>query len=240
MYNRSAAIYDAIYHGMGKDYAAEAARLEALVRQYKQSDGNSLLDVACGTGCHIAHLREKFQVEGLDYSEEMLAEARAKYPDIAFHHADMAEFDLGRTFDVITCLFSAIGYAQSLPRLFQTANAFARHLRPGGVALAEPWFGPGILDPGSVHASFVDEPELKIARMNLTRLEGRLSFLDFHYMVGTPAGIENFCETHVMGIFTDDEYRQAFEQAGLQVVHDEAGLDGRGLWIGIKPLEASA
>ncbi len=234
MYNRSAAIYDAIYQAMGKDYAGEAQKLLAFVRQYKRSEGNSLLDVGCGTGGHISYLQKHFDVQGLDGSDEMLAEARHKYPDVRFHRADMANFELDQRFDVITCLFSAIGYAQTLPRLAQTAAAFARHLKPGGLALVEPWFGPGILDTGGVHATFVNEPDLKIARMNVNRVEGSLSFLDFHYMVGTPAGVEEFCETHVMGVFTDEEYEQAFKQAGLEVTHDKEGLDGRGLWIGVR------
>lgn len=233
MYTRSAAIYDAIYHAMGKDYEGETRKLEALIREHQRFAGNCLLDVGCGTGAHIAYLRGKFRVEGLDSSAEMLALARAKYPDIHFHQADMADFDLGHRFNVITCLFSAIGYAQTLPRLFQALGCFARHLEPGGVVLAEPWFGPGILDTGKVHAVFVDEPELKIARMNINRVEGRRSFLDFNYLVGTPGGIENFCETHELGIFTDDEYQQAFMSAGLKVIHDEQGLDGRGIYIGM-------
>ncbi len=232
MYARSAAIYDAIYHAMGKDYAGEVRKLKAFIREHKRSAGNSLLDVGCGTGGHIAYLRENFHVEGLDNSAEMLALARTKYPDVIFHQADMADFDLGHQFDVITCLFSAIGYAETLPRLFQMLASFARHLKPGGVVLAEPWFGPGVLDTGKVHAIFVDEPELKIARMNINRVEGRRSFLDFNYLVGTPDGIENFFETHELGIFAEDEYQQAFTDAGLRVIHDEQGLDGRGIYIG--------
>lgn len=234
MYNRSAAIYDAIYSSMGKDYEGEARKIEAFVQQYKRSEGNALLDVGCGTGGHIAYLQEKFRVEGLDNSDEMLAQAQQKYPDVGFHRADMADFELGRLFDVITCLFSAIGYAETLPRLSQTISTFARHLKLGGVALVEPWFGPGVLDTGGIHGVFVDEPELKIARMNVNRVEGRLSFLDFQYLVGTPGSVENFCETHVLGVFTNDEYQQAFTDAGLRVLHDEAGLDGRGLYIGIR------
>ena len=49
MYNRSAIIYDAIYRAQGKDYAAEAQKINMLiVRQYKRYNGRSLLDVACG------------------------------------------------------------------------------------------------------------------------------------------------------------------------------------------------
>lgn len=234
MYKRSAAIYDAIYQSMGKDYAGETRKLVALIRQHKHSEGNSLLDVGCGTGCHITYLREEFFVEGLDISEEMLIAAKEKYPDVHFHHADMVDFDLGRPFDVITCLFSAIGYVETLPRLSQAISTFEKHLKPGGVALVEPWFGPGVLDTGKVHAIFVDEPELKVARMNTNWVEGSLSYLDFQYLVGTPAGVEHFSETHALGVFTDEEYQAAFRNAGLSVYHDEEGLDGRGIDIGIK------
>jgi ubiquinone/menaquinone biosynthesis C-methylase UbiE len=234
MYNRSAAIYDAIYHATGKDYAGEAETIRGLIRKYGRSAGNSLLDVGCGTGGHIASMRGEFEVEGLDNSQEMLAEAKEKCPDVSFHLADMADFELGHRFDIITCLFSAIGYVQTLPRLSQAISTFARHLQPGGVAIVEPWFGPGVLDTGKVHAVFVDEPELKIARMNVTRVEGRRSYLDFQYLVGMPGGVESFCETHMLGIFTDEEYQQAFRDAGLRVLHDGVGLDGRGLYIGIR------
>jgi SAM-dependent methyltransferase len=234
MYNRSAEIYDAIYRSQGKDYAGEAGKILALVQMYKRSQGRSLLDAGCGTGAHLPYLREAFDVEGLDYSEHMLAMARAKHPDVCFHHADMVDFQLDHRFDVITCLFSAIGYVGTLRRLSQAISTFARHLTPGGVALVEPWFGPGILDTGEIHATFVNEPELKIARMNINRVEGRLSYLDFEYLVGTPRGIEHFHETHALGVFTDEEYLQAFKDAGLEVVHEKEGLDGRGLYIGLQ------
>ncbi|MBI1794285.1 MAG: class I SAM-dependent methyltransferase [Chloroflexi bacterium] len=234
MYNRSAIIYDAIYRAQGKDYLAEAEKLRALIKQCKRSDGKSLLDVACGTGNHLAYLQENFDVEGLDNSKEMLDIAQNKFPNLNFHLADMADFEIAHSFDVIACLFSAIGYAQTFPRLTQTIKTIARHLRPGGVAIIEPWFGPGDLDTGKVHATFVDEPELKIARMNINRVEGNISFLDFHYMVATPKGVEYFTETHALWLFTPDQYQKAFEEAELKLIRDEEGLDGRGLYIGLK------
>ncbi len=44
----------------------------------------------------------------------------------------MESFDLAKEFDVITCLFRAIGYVRTLPALEATLRNFARHLRPGG------------------------------------------------------------------------------------------------------------
>jgi len=234
MYNRSAIIYDAIYRAQGKDYAAEAQKINMLIQQYKRSDGRLLLDVACGTGNHLAYLQEDFDTEGLDHSEEMLSIARNKFPNLHFHLADMVDFEIDHSFDVITCLFSAIGYVQTLPRLNQAMRTIAKHLRPGGMTIIEPWFGPGDLDAGKVHATFVDEPELKVGRMNINRVEGNMSYLDFHYVVGTPKEIEYFTETHAIGLFSPAEYLQAFQDAGLKVSHDAEGLDGRGLYIGMK------
>jgi ubiquinone/menaquinone biosynthesis C-methylase UbiE len=234
MFTKSARLYDAIYLNMGKDYAAEAGKIHAFIQQHKQTDGNYLLDVACGTGLHIGPLGGFYQVEGLDLDVKMLEVARQKFPEITFHHADMMDFDLGYQFDVITCLFSSIGYVKTIPALNKAIANMTRHLKPGGVLLVEPWFTPENWKAGSVHATFVDKPDLKIARMNFSDSKDRLSFFTFHYLVATPAGIEYFTELHELGLFTGDEYLEAFRTAGLDVTRDPTGLDGRGLYIGLK------
>src|SRR5215467_1638226 len=186
MYSKSEAFYDAIYGSM-KDYAKEAALVHALIQQYKRTPGNRLLDVACGTGAHIAFLQRDYTVEGLDLDEEMLAIARQRNPAVTFHHGDMVDFDLGHTFDVVMCLFSSIGYTNTLQRLQQALQTMRRHLNPGGVLLIEPWLAPEMYKVGHLSATLVNQPDLKIARMNKAEVEGRVSVMDFHYLVATPA-----------------------------------------------------
>jgi ubiquinone/menaquinone biosynthesis C-methylase UbiE len=234
MFTKSAKIYDAIYLNMGKDYAAEAGKVHAIIKQHKQTPGNLLLDVACGTGLHIGPLCEHYQVEGLDLDENMLEETHKKYPDIPLHHGDMVDFNLDRGFDAITCLFSSIGYVKTVPRLNQAVSNMAKHIKAGGVLLIEPWFSPDTWNTGKVHATFVNQPDLKIARMNFSERKDNLSFFTFHYLVATPEGIEHFTELHELGLFTEAEYMGAFYAAGIEVLHDSTGLDGRGLYIGMK------
>lgn len=230
MFSQSAQIYDAVYGA--KDYSGEARRLKAFLAEHKRSAGNTLLDIACGTGGHVPYLRDEFLYEGLDLDPQMLAIARERNPGIAFHQGDMTNFDLGRQFDVVTCLFSSIGYAGVVAKLEQAVATMARHLLPGGVLLVGPFFPPEAWHVGQPHAIFVDQPNLKIARMNVSGRRDNIALLDFHYLVATPEGIEHFTEHHELGLFTDAEYRQAFTSAGLDVAHDAEGLIGRGLYIG--------
>jgi SAM-dependent methyltransferase len=164
----------------------------------------------------------------------MLEIARQKYPEILFHHADMVDFNLGCQFDIITCLFSSIAYTKTPLRLNQALSNMAGHLKPGGVLLIEPWFSPESWNTGIIHATYVNQPDLKIARMNFSERKDGISFFTFHYLVGTSTAVEHFTELHELGLFTEIEYREAFRAAGLEVAHDPEGLDGRGLYVGMK------
>jgi SAM-dependent methyltransferase len=194
----------------------------------------TLLDVACGSGRHLECLCRRYRVEGVDLSEGLLAIARARLPGVPLHRADMTDFELGRRFDAVTCLFSAIGYVVSEERLRRALATMARHLEPGGVLIVEPWFAPGVFEAGGPHAVFVDEPGLKLARIGLNEVDGTLSTLDFHYLVGTPEGVEAFAERHELGLFTHEQYVEAFAATGLQAEHDSDGLSGRGLYVAVR------
>jgi SAM-dependent methyltransferase len=228
MFGKSASIYDAVYSF--KDYEAEAERVHALI-----PGASSLLDVACGTGKHLEQFRRWYDVEGLDLDEGLLAVARDQLGDVPLHHGDMTAFSLGRTFDVVTCLFSSIGYVGTPERLDAAVRAMADHLNPGGLLILEPWLTPDAWQVGKPHLLTVDEPDLKVARMNVSGREGRRAIIDFFYLVGTPEGVAQISERHELALFTDDEYREAFSAAGLGVEHDEQGLIGRGLYLGRKP-----
>ncbi len=231
MFSQTAQYYDTIYLTM-KDYGAEAAKLTVFIHQYSRSTGNRLLDVACGTGLHLSYLKQHFQVEGLDLDEQLLGIARQRNPEVPLHQADMIDFDLGRTFDVVTCLFSSIGYVKTLENLSRAIQCMAQHLNTGGALLIEPWFTPETWRPGTVHARFIDDPDLKIARINTSFADGRLSIMDMHYLIGTPEGTEHYVERHELGLFTSDEMIHVLMDCGLEVTYDEEGLTGRGLYIG--------
>src|ERR1041384_3760462 len=131
MFTKSADLYDAVYHW--KDYEGECARLGGLIKEFARRPCSTLLDVACGTGGHLAYLHGQFKCEGLDSDSRMLSIAKRRCPDVPLHVGDMIDFDLERQFDVVTCLFSSIGYTKSKHGLNDAVQNMARHVHAGGL-----------------------------------------------------------------------------------------------------------
>jgi len=68
--------------------------------------------------------------------------------------------------------------------------------------------------------------------MNTSGVDGRLSIMDMHSLVGTPEGIEHYAERHALGLFTSDEMTHVLRDCGREVTYDDTGVTGRGLSIG--------
>jgi ubiquinone/menaquinone biosynthesis C-methylase UbiE len=235
-------VYDVAYSF--KDYAGEATAVTELIRKRKP-EASSLLDVGCGTGKHLEHFKEAFDhVEGLDLTSSLLTEARRRLLDVPFHEGDMRSFDLGRTFDAVVCLFSAIGHLLTLEDLEMACAAMARHLAPGGVLVIEPWLSPEVWDELNLHMLTVDQPDVKLARATLPSTRGdnnEISVLDLTYLVATRGKVETFQERHELRLTSEAEFLSALSKAGLDATFEPEGLrmpsqpSSRGLYIGIKP-----
>jgi len=94
---------------------------------------NTLLEIACGTGAHLAPLAEHYAVTGLDVSRTMLRYARKKLPEVRFHHQNMADFRLEATFDAVICPYDSINHMVRFEDWVKTFHAAKRHLNPKGV-----------------------------------------------------------------------------------------------------------
>jgi len=240
MFTSSARLYDALYvHGLGKDYAAEAAQIAAVI-EARRPGARTLLDVACGTALHLEHLASRFECVGLDVEGGMLGVARERLPLLSFVQGDMEHFDLGQRFDAVVCLFSSVAYMATEDRLRSAVASMAAHLEPGGVLVVEPFLQPADYTEGHVSLLTANLPELKVARMSTSAREGHVAVIDFHYMAARTGGaVEHQHEVHRLGLYDWATYRDAFEAAGLTCEVDETGIFGRGLVVGVSPLDAT-
>lgn len=133
----------------GTDVHGEAT----LVRGF---DPTSVLDAGCGTGRVAIELaRHGIEVTGVDVDASMLAAARRRAPELRWVQSDLAELDLGVTFDVVVMagnvpLFTPPGTEADL------VAGVARHVRPGGLLIAGFSLGRGYTVAGyDAHARAV-------------------------------------------------------------------------------------
>jgi daunosaminyl-N,N-dimethyltransferase/N-dimethyltransferase len=228
LYGERAELYDSIYHW--KDYAAESARLGGLLGKLGIADGGRILEAACGTGSHLVHLRDHYQVSGFDLSDAMLSLARSKLPaEVELFRADMTNFAVPVPFDALFCLFSSIGYAHPEAKLRATAGSFARAVRPGGALIVEPWLTPEAYQPGRSTMQTYDGEDLKLCRASISKQEGEMAVLDFHWLVlrRGASEVEHFVERHELWLCSTELMQAIFEEAGFDTRIEEDGLQSK-------------
>ncbi len=231
-YERSAQVYDLYYSWL--DYEKHAATLHDVVAG-RNPGARSLLDLGCGTARYTEQMARWYDVEGLDISESMLTVAHRRMPRTRFHLADMTDFDLGRSYDALVCMFSSIAYITSLRDLSRMIRCSAQHLNPGGVLIIEPWFTPDVWRQHHVGSRVVEGDGLTVARIDTSVMDGNRVTMRWAWAVAWDDGdADAYVEEHPTALFTVDEYATLLAAAGLAAEYDPEGPLGRGLHVAVK------
>lgn len=234
MYRELAGYYDLLYvGGKKKDYKAEANQVIELAKKFKRSQGNTLLEVACGSGKHLQYLKQVFNCIGTDINQGILNVAKKNVKGVVFTKADMMTMALGRQFDVVTCLFSSIGYVKTLTNLKRTITNLGKHVKSGGVLMIEPWFWRGEFTAGRPHMLTYSDQNVKIARAHVSQVKGSVSILDFNFLIADAHGVRYFKDRHELGLFNKADMLTYMKQAGFEVRYIENVLE-RGICLGVK------
>jgi ubiquinone/menaquinone biosynthesis C-methylase UbiE len=126
-------------------FSAQRDRREVarLIEVLELPVGARVLDVPCGQGRHAHLLAESgFRVDGLDYSEALLKQARKRGegPGLQYRQGDMRRLPgrwTGR-FDAVVNLFTSFGFFDDPNDDARFVGEIARVLRPGGTLV---WHG---------------------------------------------------------------------------------------------------
>ena len=234
LHGKLAKFYDHIY--CFRDYLDEAVRLQNLILKYSKSGGTALLDVACGTGHHLKYLNDDFSCTGIDISRAMLRIAKKNAKGVTFKEGDMKNFSLRKEFDVLTCLYSSIGYVKTNKNLEKTINNFAQHLKKGGIALIEPSHSKSNYVAGKPRITTYDGKNTKIARINTSKTRQATQILDMHFLiVERNKEAKHYVDRHELGLFGINDTLKIMKDVGLKTKYLKTGfVSGRELFIGIK------
>ncbi|MEV4348215.1 class I SAM-dependent methyltransferase [Actinoplanes sp. NPDC049596] len=123
-----ARLYDLMFPGGGP--AVDFYRAEA------ERQGGRILELGCGTGHKLIPLAaDGHPCVGLDFSPDMLAEARRKADErgvaVEWVQGDMRAFDLGRTFDLVFITANSLLHLHEADDLVSCFRSVRRHLAPG-------------------------------------------------------------------------------------------------------------
>ena len=178
------------------------------------TDGDPVLDLACGTGRHAFELaRRGYRVLAADLSPTLLAAARRKTrkydAHLQFLRADMRmlPFRQGRLAAVLQ-LFTAFGYFERDDENAAVIRRTAAALRPGG------WYMLDYLNAGHVRRTLHTRSEQTMGsstvvqerRLTDTRVEKRITLLGER---------QTRVFTESVRLFTLDDFRSMFGAAGL-------------------------
>jgi len=130
------------------DYAPPVAGRRDLdfFLSYAQAQGSPILELGCGTGRVLLELaRAGHHVTGLDLSGRMLAQCKEKLAAlpadarrrVTLVQADMAAFDLGGTFRLITIPFRPFQHLLDSEQQLACLRSAARHLAPDGKLIVD-------------------------------------------------------------------------------------------------------
>ena len=120
----------------GQDVHGEAAFVMALTPA-------TLLDAGCGTGRVAIELaRRGVVVVGVDHDPSMLSTARRLGPAVGWVDSDLAQLELGRTFDVVLMAGNVPLFTPPGTHAAVVAGC-ARHVGPGGALVSGFQLGRG-------------------------------------------------------------------------------------------------
>ncbi len=137
-YLNFAEFYDALTQNV--QYPERAARLDFLIRKYLQTntEGNLLLDLACGSGSLSEELAKlNYDVIGVDNSPAMLNQAMMKKLKsslpIQYLCQDMKELDMFGTIDITVCMLDSLNHLKNAEEILQVFKKVSLFAQPGGL-----------------------------------------------------------------------------------------------------------
>ncbi|WP_436951992.1 class I SAM-dependent DNA methyltransferase [Staphylococcus shinii] len=184
---------------------------------YFAENKSSILDIGCGTGSLTSLFNEFKQVTGMDLSIDMLAIAAQKSNHVNWLEGDMTDFQLNKSFDVITIFCDSLNYLPTTEDVVATFKRVFEHLDDNGVFMFD------------VHTSFkmdtlfnnqiyVDESEDIFLGWEAVKGEEPLSvWHDMSFFIKQSDNqYSRFDESHYQRTYLETEYNDMLTQVGFK------------------------
>lgn len=136
-YTQLAPLFDAM-NSRERFTEEEVDFLVSATEQYMGTDPKSFLDIACGTGRHLAELTRRGYVGfGVDSSRSLLQIARKVAAEANFYESDMRFFKIESTVDCAYSLWDSYVYLSRVKDIVAFAEQCSAHIKRGGILILD-------------------------------------------------------------------------------------------------------
>jgi SAM-dependent methyltransferase len=188
--------------------------------RYLSQPPQSILDIGCGTGRDLDSLaKECSDCWGVDYLPEMIEYAKKHRPHLHLQVGDMSILRLGRTFDVVMSMGSALMYALTNADVASTLDTFAAHSHPGTLLILDINNTASYLgnEPFTQQSELhVDLPDFSARARSAYSFDRRRQLLVRRrtWTIDGQGEVEDFCEYR---LFLPAELEQLLTERGFRV-----------------------
>lgn len=210
----------------GKPYNLEVSFLNNLYQRFsnKKSPPNSVLDLGCGSGMHLAEFPNSTRKYGIDQSEGMLAKAREReMENFLGTLGDVCSTRILKEIDLVYSLFHVLSYQTSDLGLVNFFISIRDHLTTEGIGVVDFWHrAPWDVDPPITRVTKKSDSKTEVIRIstpNFDMMTGVVEIeMDLFFRDKSHLEFSHLVEQHKMRAYTILELSQAALIAGLKVV----------------------
>ncbi|MBR2132123.1 MAG: class I SAM-dependent methyltransferase [Oscillospiraceae bacterium] len=188
-------VFCKVYNQFGWNYFPEAFGEQLLEwMKHNRISIKDCLDLGCGTGvlCEILY-RNGIKSTGMDLSENMIAIARERNPEICYEVANMVTYRPQRQFDLVTSTGDALNHIIALDDVKQIFRNVYECLRAGGFFIFDLLDESEISTDEAIDLDFSDN--IKAQFQMLRDVDGMVTLKTTVYENGTQQFEERIMET---------------------------------------------
>ncbi|MCB0281714.1 MAG: methyltransferase domain-containing protein [Calditrichaeota bacterium] len=216
-YSQLARIYDKVMAHVNYKMWAEYVRN---LFQFADIPIQTLVDLSCGTGKHIAFMaKSKLKVAGCDLSKEMLKRAAQKsaLKKVPFFVNDAVTIALKRdSFDAAVMLYDSINYIFDDKDVLHLLDEISRILKPGGIFIFD------IVTKAGLKRTFDNYYEsdswngLAYQRRSWFNSKEQTQHNEFYLLFNG----NSFREEHIQFIRPGEEWKRLIKKSGMNLIQE--------------------
>ncbi len=235
LYNSYQWVWDII--GTVEDYRKFAGYIADQIRKHERIRTRTLLHLGCGSGCIDHHLKDQFNITGVDISEKMLESARKRNPECKYIPGDMRNVQTENSYDAVI-IPESIDYMSSPEEINNTFSNAKRFLKQDGLLLVTVGYDPDHFPHNRTTVEQVDDKgiELTFIENNYTTYPESNSFeATFVFLIRNQGKPEIVTDVHTLGLFKKETWAAEMKRAGFTVsIITDAYLEEieqKGTWL---------